>query len=1419
MVSGLKVNPNEFDVSHKVTSGSTVYVDVFLKVNRAGNANGSIKVNLKGDLVINGHVKANRGSGNGEVVIELPAVKRVSKIDTTFTIHEPTYNVIVNIYPIFNQDKTKKVTLSTQTSLPHNTIDSKNFIDVFGEKLEVNVKGSQQGEVTNGKTVGEVEVTLPNQHYFAGKLNREIKSVNNVLNGNVVASVEHRAIKNQPGNKVTLKGQFRDVKPDENIYDLSYQLLAEKSDGRNLNVDLNAKRQVHGDVTTVEFTNKIYGSELASPIESVFKSSCKQVLDGSFEVSSSYAPLGKASIAGKHQLSGQPLSGEVTVDVSTTSQSIRTLKVTLGGSVLNKESVVVKGNADIFADAPQGVIVQVTTSGEVISSDSEARIKGTIKSGSGHPISVDAGLTRSDNKDDKEVKGDVTLNYGENQKVTGDFNLVHVSAREYKLDARLDTPVEKFKTNRIQVHTKRNEDDTRYQSEVIYTTNGKTWTSNTDLFLSEITPSVEIKVTCPEGKLRHLLVKVTKLSDRQLGGQLKIVNQKNNFLLEGTLDANFESVDDFHLKITANSPALKIDKYVIEAHNKPAKAGRRIQVTAKSGNKNILAGSTSYTAREEHGKLIVEGSGSFKLHEKTQSANFKYIRQNLSQSKNGETGIEISFDAGLGNQAVDAELKITNKQFRILNSYCEEKKSCAHVEIDVKTSADDPDYFNQEIEIAVDLRKLGLSHEFGLKAVTTRRQLVLDHTIDVHFQSAENSKYQYSLYVHPKEAGVSLTTPRRVMCLESNVNVPEGFLQNGGRLTGEVVFYSDKRNQPNKKSGLIAFLHSNPRTQSVVGEARFTNPVLKRPLVVALQSKATPVSFDFTTTADVFTTPDQKLVVSYKAKWTDVHNTKQFKGDEVFEIKGSNLHLNILYEDWGAYDIEQNKYELGVKFVYTGHKNKYESLYSYEITPKKALVVLDVFNVHLYRVESQLQLSQNHQIVDSVISCYGHKPLTSHIELKNWNTLKYTLSSKDKPQDKLQVNAAFIPGQIADFRTDVIKGGAPHELVHATLKLDEANFLKSDYNVHAKNVEELFLKRVKAAIQAEGEELKKLSEKISADVEDELTHLSELAKHGIASLTPIQKYYSDELHKIKEEILADKTIKEASEFLYNIIAAVSQAFGETFSQFNHLLEDLAVSFQNTFGKILEAIQKDLWPKTKIIGEKIVNLVVEVVDSATEIVITITAKAAEIAEKYRPELQQLAAVAGEVGEDVLRAAINVFEAVRSVLADQWEQVYNEVKNLPVVEQLKAEYQRIAQHGLPTPEVLAKSVQDLLATFRDLAPTNELKELIQAISDYITKKLSNQAVDDKAAIDRIVKAATASVKHLVGAAAAGDPSSDLQNVKVPVPTSVWNQLPKVAPVRLSPVSYLLGEEPLPVDFWLSLVNKPRNWIPPFPRELLS
>lgn len=384
------------------------------------------------------------------------------------------------------------------------------------------------------------------------------------------------------------------------------------------------------------------------------------------------------------------------------------------------------------------------------------------------PIALSASYGHSEDKGVSKCNSEAQIEYGKGKKLGGSVALTRHSANQYELDGKLALPTEQVKNIGVQVSTKRSQDGNSIDSDLTLTADDKKYSLSSNFVLGENTPSARVVLIHPDGRKDEFLGKLNKISDRHFDAELKVIYTPAEFLFDTTIDANLEDIENFAVKVSLNSPKLKLYKVVAEAYNKgTVKGARRIQFSAKSDNTNLVSGSTSYKAHEENNKFIVEGSGTVKLYEESKSANFKYIRNNLSLEKNDEKGTEIRFNAVLGNKAVDSELKITNKQFRILNSYCEEKKQCAHVEVDSKTSANDVQNYKNELEVTIDLRKLGLSHEFGLKAVTARQQFTFDHTVDVHFQSQENSKYQYSVYVHPKEAGVSLTTPKRIIALEA----------------------------------------------------------------------------------------------------------------------------------------------------------------------------------------------------------------------------------------------------------------------------------------------------------------------------------------------------------------------------------------------------------------------------------------------------------------------------------------------------------------------------------------------------------------------------------------------------------------------------------------------------------------------------
>lgn len=626
------------------------------------------------------------------------------------------------------------------------------------------------------------------------------------------------------------------------------------------------------------------------------------------------------------------------------------------------------------------------------------------------PITVALGYGRKEQGEEKQINGNAAIQYGQNKNLKLDASLIKPNPLEYKLIVQLDLPSENHKSNKLTVSTKRSDNPRRVVSNLEFNSDGKVWVTDSEFVFSPVSPSFNVKSKCPEGKLSQIYVKLNHLSPKHFGGELKLINERKNFLLEGSVDSNAESVEDFLIKVNVHSPNLKLNKLSLEAQNKPSKSGRRIQITGKSGSNNILSGSTSYTAREENGKYIVEGSGSIKVKEETKSANFKYILQRLSLEKNGEQGIDISFDASLGNEAVDAEFKITNKQFRILNSYCEEKKQCAHIEIDSKTNSNDVHSYNHVLEIAIDLRKLGLSHEFGLKSVTNRANYALDHTVDIHFQSPENNKFQYSLYIHPGKAGFSLSTPKRTIALESTLNYNEN-KDKGVKVSSQVDFYLDKKNHADKKTSLTGWIEVDEKEEKFNGAFKFVEPGLSRPFSGSFTNdfsgSLTKGGYSSKLELDIFANANQKLIITLNG---NIDSDKLESVDKL-HIVSTGLGIDILATEEYRLDRSAYKSEYESKLIYKVGKSKFENILSSKISREKADILIRALNVDILKIAGKYSFNKDQQVIDTEISSYRKQPLVSHLEIKNYNTLKFNAAAKSKSifQFYFEYLAKFLP--------------------------------------------------------------------------------------------------------------------------------------------------------------------------------------------------------------------------------------------------------------------------------------------------------------------------------------------------------------------------------------------------------------------------
>lgn len=137
----------------------------------------------------------------------------------------------------------------------------------------------------------------------------------------------------------------------------------------------------------------------------------------------------------------------------------------------------------------------------------------------------------------------------------------------------------------------------------------------------------------------------------------------------------------------------------------------------------------------------------------------------MNSQRDKETGIQLTINSVIGTKAVDIEYIFTEDHFKYLTSYCVEKKDCAHVEIVRKEQGS-----LEVVEINLDLRPLGVSHEFGLKSETDVEKF--KHLLDVHLVSNQ-FKYQYNALILPSQSHFTLTTPKRVVSLEAEINTPK----------------------------------------------------------------------------------------------------------------------------------------------------------------------------------------------------------------------------------------------------------------------------------------------------------------------------------------------------------------------------------------------------------------------------------------------------------------------------------------------------------------------------------------------------------------------------------------------------------------------------------------------------------------------
>ncbi|XP_011691522.1 PREDICTED: apolipophorins [Wasmannia auropunctata] len=1428
VIASLNVeHPNNVHSEVKVNVNDVQYVDFDLKLQKQGaNPQGNLKLHVKNYLDATGQMSMQNGKGKVQLNINLPKINRkiqgTGDLTVTGTQHNGDFELLFDA----EKDPKKRIKLSTMNDIKKNAIDSKNVLEIMTYKLELNGKGKLNGPIHDGELEIETDVTLPNGRYLTSNLKHTSKkNSNNKYTVHLTAELEDHESKGGKSQKLTYVEDVTDFDWKTYTGQGKLQLKAIDLNGNNGQFDLKFKNLVDTDShkEVQGFDLNLSGSRMPQPFNLQYEETENNNGELSYTCASSY---------GKNlqlKSSGNYVPGN---DVDTPCKIKGNTELILPSEKLR----------NVKLDFDHDLLIQPETAGIVdlkgstvltYNDDKSVKIKGAFKS-SGisdgeHPYESDLQLDLAILKTPPisfhdqfkyEPDGDkVTITTNTNVKydqkeitlalnpVTYNHDLTHIDVK-----AKATTPYEKLHNIDLELKHEREKDGHVRKTDAALTLDNVKYTLKSEIQGGIISPMMHIIMTCPAGKT-ELFSKINKLGDQEYTGEWKVETPKG--FANADAHVNLESIDNFVININLDSNTIKHRKIHAEIANKPAvKTGRRIIITVTSDGKNIVTGSTNYKKRDEAGKITIEGSGNLKIGEDTRSSSFKYTRQQLTREKDGESGVVIVLNAKFDPAAIVGELKLSNKEVLVFNSYCEQSKDCAHFKLQSSYDTDNKNYLNHELTVEVDLKKFNVPAEFGLKTSTEVKESKLDHSANLYLHSSKDkSQYAYKVYIHPKESAAILTLPNRELAVIGTFDLPK--TKQTGAFKVDVSVYLDRKNKPSDKTGLAATgdINIEKNSGSVSGEVKFIYP--SQPKDMAVKGKihyGGEHLLDANVDIDVFAKKTQKINVVAKLNRQNIE--KGHNITSLIEVNSRGQQLKVDLKSHLA--ISDTKFGFGSMLSYTDVHQKPKSVgVLFAADPTEVYLIMTSPNKELLRVDTKMQFTKNLQKFDTEVAIVGNKPIVSSFEAHDWNSFTYSEYLKDNPNTKLVVNGRVVLGQLAEIHADAFKDGTKKDLFHALIHLDEEKFLKPDFGYNKDNVVYTVERYRSHGIELL-KQFKDVTNEIVNEVEQELKDLVEHLKKAQPNIKPLLEYYEAELNKLKNELHADQTIKDIQTTLNKYFGAVITAVADTMKQITVRLNELQKEYVEVVHKIEEA-WNTVYPQLKESYNKIAHAYINFIDSVANVSMAYLKTILTLINEHQKELKELAALASELAQDVAKI---VFKAVAQIRKDVEEfavLLKNQMKALPVFDMAKEQYQDLV--NLRIPETVLASIHELSEVIKAMLPTEELRQFFSAAYEYIMKHVKQEKVDNTSEIRKIYNLAVdaiVSLTYLVDKGSLDELINELFDANLPVEFATLSKLPVITSVKMSIINLLRNNElPSPSDLYYTYrpTLQYSDIIPPF------
>lgn len=990
-------------------------------------------------------------NGKGELTGNVEMLKTEQKhnveLNSKFHIQAPKYDVETTL----TLDANKKVYFKTENIVEKLKFSTKNIAEIADKKIAFDANGLVKGEWRlNGEVLGGYTFTCPEGRVVDGTLKRKMttNSKTGISQGTAELQLNDKLPNGGQKRSLALSGKLEKANLKAREFASEITAVYSNFEGKKLEVNYHLKHLPKGQFKFIDFGVTERGDLINIPIELTLVVDEYSAKHAIYRASGQYGNYGTAKVNGKYNVGerGSAATYEVQGNLQVPQSAFKSFEFKSNGALTKPEIEDGTGSyvAELHIDERTGnnqfvrfnTLWKTSQTSGTYKLDLETeQMKGPLKL-DGHYSREQEGSLREGNANGEQKYG---LNFDYADKFVKTATDISYSGSDTAtLHYTLDSSFESAKGIDVLVRGQKLDAES-YVVNVKATQAGITYAVESKFFGSSHKKGLDMHATLPSGAPVVVIGVFELLGERRIKLTLNVENLAELDLKANT-EASYKGVDDFYIVAQWNSAKLNLDNYDLDIRSQ----GKTITFNLKNAQGVISAGSASYALKTEKNKSILEGQGQLQYNGKSQNTNFRLIRQHYELATEKEVGFSYTFNGNFGPKNSVSTLKITNKDFNVKVSVCEEKKQCTNVQVQSIATIDEQDVssIQHSLLVLIDLRELGYPHEFELQSKTTRQGLKFQYSLDSSIISNNNMKYQLVAGILPTTSKVLIKLPSREILLETQQKLPPHgkFF---GQYENSVAFYFDKTRKPNDVTRLVANVDVSGVERvalNLQGQLKFEHPTI-RPLTVSgkLDANRQQNIFDAEIIFDIFRVPEQKVEASSRVINTPSNHGFNITTHQV--VRSAGLGFQHDFNGQIAVNTETQEFSAGAN-LQSGASGLEASALIFGNKDRVEVLVYSM-NEQIIQLVGEINRQKYISKFHTKLQAFGQKPVELHAEIQPSLATFYI-----KRADLLDATGEVKLGKEAKF--NII--GAGKQLYSGSIALNAAKFLETNYASNEEDV-------------------------------------------------------------------------------------------------------------------------------------------------------------------------------------------------------------------------------------------------------------------------------------------------------------------------------------------------------------------------------